>query len=83
MSYGSFGILNISCIEWNVVLKPIPLLNPLTGHAKVYHIRTDKLIFLALGQVQTLPHTKLVSFLQFVFIFNHMIYLKLFWRINF
>jgi len=38
MSYGSFGILNISCIEWNVLLKPIPLLNPLTGHAKVYHI---------------------------------------------
>jgi hypothetical protein len=41
MSSGSFGILNISCIEWNVVLKPIPVLKPLTGHAKVYHIRTE------------------------------------------
>jgi len=39
MSYESFGILNISCIEWNVVLKPIPVLNPSTGHAKVYRIR--------------------------------------------
>jgi hypothetical protein len=28
------------------------------------HKKTDKLIFLALGQVQTLPYAKLVSFLQ-------------------